>query len=107
MFADLECDVVNPIELCNKLNPVNIPSHHSVCASWEYFACLSYSAVSTELSAGSHVGQYSSGNLSCTSLHERKAYFGCYRNISQTQCSQKGIFYQAWILFALLFLLSL
>src|SRR5712671_1948868 len=26
MFSDLECDYINPIDLCNKLNQVNLPS---------------------------------------------------------------------------------
>lgn len=26
MFSDLECDMINPLELCSKLNPV-LPMH--------------------------------------------------------------------------------
>jgi hypothetical protein len=25
MFSDLECDYINPIDLCNKLNQVRVP----------------------------------------------------------------------------------
>jgi hypothetical protein len=33
MFSDLECDYINPIDLCNKLNqvsPIDDPYFHSV-----------------------------------------------------------------------------
>lgn len=36
MFSDLECDYINPIDLCNKLNQV----HFLFCISNPSFSCL-------------------------------------------------------------------
>ena len=33
MFSDLECDYINPIDLCNKLNQVKLLNLNSVCPS--------------------------------------------------------------------------
>jgi hypothetical protein len=31
MFSDLECDFINPIDLCNKLNQVSLYSRRGYC----------------------------------------------------------------------------
>jgi hypothetical protein len=37
MFSDLECDYINPIDLCAKLNQFVIPEHILHAALWLLF----------------------------------------------------------------------
>ena len=37
LFSDLECDFINPIDLCNKLNQFVLPEHLMHGAIWAVF----------------------------------------------------------------------
>jgi hypothetical protein len=43
MFSDLECDYINPIDLCNKLNQVTPLTHFSL--TWIVVAYVSFFSV--------------------------------------------------------------
>ena len=36
MFADLECDLVSPVEMCSKLNPVLSSNYSLYCLNMFY-----------------------------------------------------------------------
>ena len=81
MFADLECDVVNPIELCESLNPVM--KFNSVRAAAIFGPGFFDGLFPAEFSADPVPVERPSGGISLSSVFAEEASARCDRNIQE------------------------
>lgn len=112
MFSDLECDFVNPIDLCAKLNPVGytkylITTLFLVCSTRVWFTLVLDTVNAFEFPMVRIVAQFAIGLVSCSPGQGITALVRSHRNIPSTSRTQAGKLCKIDILSHLFLLLPL